>query len=80
MKGKHLDGRPITDEEWRDYEIKLANHNNWCDSRLQLANDLILLTQTVGPEEAFARIKKMIEEKRSMDAPNPPGYYRANND
>lgn len=69
-----------TKEQWDQYEMDLKNHNSWCDSRLGFAQSVIELVKAIGPEEAFAHVKKVISETRSMDAPNKPGYYTANND
>jgi hypothetical protein len=33
-----------------------------------------------GGEEAYKKALSEWDMKRSCDAPNPPGYYRANND
>jgi len=78
--GKHLNGREITDEEMRRYEIELQNHNAMQDYKQSFANDIFLLVETHGLEKAKEKVKEAIQAARSMDAPNPPGYYRANND
>lgn len=67
-------------EQWERYELDEHNHMAWCKSRQEFAETVIKFVQMYGPVEAFERIKKSIDEIRSMDAPNKPGYYRANND
>lgn len=77
---KDLNGKETTKEQWQQYELDLKNHENWCDSRLEFSETVIKFVQLYGPEEAYERIKRSIDEIRSMDSPNKPGYYRANND
>ena len=77
---KDLMGRQTTQEQWDQYQLDLKNHNNWCDSRQEFAERIIKLVQEIGPEKAFEKISREIYEIRFMDAPNEPGYYRANND
>lgn len=64
----------------RDYEIQLANHNNWCDSKLRDMETILALVLRYGIDDARKIFTETVEEMRSMDAPNKPGYYRANND
>ena len=78
--GKHLDGRQITDEEMRDYEIAVKRHNNWCDKKLEDMNLILDHVEKIGIAQTKEVYTKIVEEIRSMDAPNKPGYYRANND
>jgi hypothetical protein len=69
-----------TKEQWDQYELDLHNHTNWCDSRMQFAETVIKMVQIHGYEKAYELVKRIIDETRSMNAPNKPGYYRANND
>jgi DNA polymerase III alpha subunit len=69
-----------TKEQWDRYEIERKNHHAMQDYKQSFANDIFLLVETHGIEKAKERIKEAISMARSMDAPNEPGYYRANND
>lgn len=69
-----------TQEQWAQYQMDLKNHQNWCKDREQFAEYVIDLCFIKGNEEALKQIKKEIERIWFMDAPNEPGYYRANND
>lgn len=64
----------------RDYEIQLANHNNWHDSKLRDLATILGMVQLIGIEETRKAYINMVEESRSLNEPNKPGYYRANND
>lgn len=64
----------------RDYEIALANHNNWCNQKLKDLENILSLVEKHGIEKTRKFYTEVIEESRSLDAPNKPGYYRANND
>jgi len=77
---KDLNGRQTTKEEWDSYEIALKNHHAFCDFKESWANDVFLLIEAHGIEKAKFKIKEAIHMARMMDAPNEPGYYRANND
>lgn len=69
-----------TKEEMERYELEVHNHNAFCDNRLKFAETVIELVKQFGPERATEKVKNVISEMRFMDAPNKPGYYRANND
>tara|TARA_S200002703_G_scaffold96281_1_gene83209 strand:+ start:33 stop:254 length:222 start_codon:yes stop_codon:yes gene_type:complete len=71
-----------------EYEMKLANHNNFYQKQMDVAMRLrdVLLNQITDIKsqeviiyEAQKEIKDLNEAK-SMTKPNPPNYYRANND
>jgi len=69
-----------TKEQWDKYQLDLKNHNAWCDSRESFARDVIWMVQNHGAEKTKEMIKSQIYDIRFLDAPNAPGYYRANND
>lgn len=77
---KDLNGRQTTKEEWESYQIALKNHNAFQDFKESFANDIFLLIEAHGIDKAKFKIKEAIHMARMMDAPNEPGYYRANND
>lgn len=62
-----------TEEQWRDYHDKMIIHKMRCDAKRpnpkNYAND-----------EVFKSAYSAWEMMSSCDAPNRPGYYRANND
>jgi len=76
----------ITKEQWDDYEIKVEAHEKFiADYRFYLdriCNHLKWVDPNKAwvPEEIRERISSEIRMSHSMDAPNEPGYYRANND
>jgi hypothetical protein len=64
---------PDTEQGWDNYRSDLAMHNIYCDAKKPKRP--IYLT-----EQAYQIDYAEWEKMRSMDAPNPPNYYRANND
>lgn len=77
---KDLNGREITKEEMDAYELELRNHHGWCDSREEFVHRIFQWVYAYGVEKARKMALNEISERRSMDAPDKPGYYRANND
>lgn len=69
-----------TQEQWDQYQVNLKNHQNWCNDREQFAEYVAEEVMKCGYKSALEKIKKEIEQIWFMDAPNEPGYYRANND
>lgn len=69
-----------TKEQWERYELDLQNHIAFHDGRQSFANDIFLLIENHGIDKAKDKIRNAIDMARSMDRPNKPGYYRANND
>ena len=72
--------------EWQTYYQELQRHETFCDN-YQLFLDRICAhlewlrpSNTWTTDEIRRTIMSEIDRKRSMDAPNKPGYYRANND
>ncbi len=59
-------------ERYRFYLDRLVNHLEWQGKRVNKA--------TWTPDEIRALMTSEIDMASSMDAPNKPGYYRANND
>lgn len=73
--------------EWQKYYYELQKHEQFYDNyRIFLDRILNFLDGNNGPNCTWttAHIRKIISSEidraHSMDAPNKPGYYRANND
>lgn len=70
-----------TKEQWDQYEIDLKKHQEYCKSTKPLQSDygkgsLNPIDEPQSYESDLAEWEMMC----SCDAPNRPGYYRANND
>lgn len=68
-----VDGKPTTKEQWDAYERELKAHEERVKREEPVRNNF---SAAFDYECALAEWERM----RSMDAPNEPGYYRANND
>ena len=68
-----------TKEQWDAYEIEKAEHEAYCDRIEPKEKDF---TDEFGclDERAYNMAMREWDRVRLMDAPNEPGYYRANND
>ena len=78
-----------TKEQWDNYEIRKAEHDAYCERTMPLASQFGYEPNGIesqggwtieGGEEAYHNAVSQWKMMRSMDAPNEPGYYRANND
>jgi hypothetical protein len=69
-----------TKEQWDQYELDQKNHEAWVDGRREFMNDILSYVETHGIEETRAKFNGLLGDIFFMDAPNKPGYYRANND
>lgn len=69
-----------TKEQWDKYELDLQNHNAHQNFKESFAKDIFMLIDAHGIDKAKEKIREAINQARYMDAPNKPGYYRANND
>ena len=75
-----LNGKPTTKEQWDRYAIEKKNHEAMQDYKQGFADGIFSSIAAIGIEATKEKVKREIDMCRSMDAPNPPGYYRANND
>lgn len=75
--------------EWQKYYAELERHEKFCDDYRffldRICRHLEWLNQrgregTWTTEDIQKVIASEIDKSRSMDAPNKPGYTRANND
>lgn len=69
-----------TKEQWDQYELDQKNHEAWIKGRKEFLVDVLSHADQHGSQSAFEYFTKLLDDKLSMDAPNKPGYYRANND
>ena len=78
----------ITQQDWDDYELKVKVHKKFIENyRFFLDRIVNHLKWKQGgqkeswtPDEIHKVMTSEIDMAASMDAPNKPGYYRANND
>lgn len=63
-----------------DYIMELNNHKARIANKRAFLNQVVESVSQIGPEATLAKFNRLLDESLSMDAPNPPGYYRANND
>lgn len=69
-----------TQEQWDRYEMDQRNHEAWIKSRREFLEAVLSHADQHGSMSAFEHFNNELDMKLSMDAPNRPGYYRANND
>jgi len=73
-----------TNEEWKRYWADLASHTEYIQILRIGFEKALRVIKTRVTEEDFKRIESALNSELSMaescDAPNKPGYYRANND
>ena len=75
-----------TQEQWNEYNERLAEHEQFIYNYTFFLNRIVRQLEFVQPnktwttEEITKAITSEIKRSDSMDAPNKPGYYRANND
>lgn len=73
-------------DDWREYADRMRHHEfNIGRERFYLDHFCNLLEQFAAKkqwtaEEIRARLKSEIDMANHCDAPNKPGYFRANND
>lgn len=65
-----------TKEQWEQYEIELQAHEEYCRKCKPVIPD----HNTAENMKAYDRKLSQWQMMCSCDAPNKPGYYRANND
>ena len=75
-----------TQEQWDRYKEDLANHTHFIKDYKFFLDRICRHLQFVQNSKAWTTaeimdvISREISNSDSMDAPNEPGYYRANND
>ena len=75
-----------TQEQWDRYKEELANHTHFIKDYKFFLDRICRHLQFVQNSKAWTTaeimdvISREISNSDSMDAPNEPGYYRANND
>jgi hypothetical protein len=81
---KRTDG--TTDEQWTKYELDVKAHKAFIEDYRFFLNRITRHLEWMKPNNTWttvdilAAIGREIDKSESMDAPNKPGYYRANND
>lgn len=73
-------GRQTTPEQWEQYQLDLKNHEAWIEGRREFLKRIIETAIMKGSKATLDQFNYELDLKLSMDAPNYPGYYRANND
>lgn len=69
-----------TKEQWDQYELDLKNFEAFVNGRREFADKCFGLIEKFDLKKARDIIHNELDQSLSMDAPNKPGYYRANND
>jgi hypothetical protein len=69
-----------TKEQWDKYELDQRNHEAWVKGRRDYLECILSTVQNYSIDYARSYFNRLLDETLSMDAPNKPGYYRANND
>lgn len=73
-----------TQEQWDQYTIELAAHKqNMAVKKIHFEQAVYVIKNLVSSETLTAiqsRLENELSWSNSCDAPNRPGYYRANND
>lgn len=75
---KHPKG--TTKEQWDQYFMDARNHSARVKYLREFMISILAHAQEKGIESAYKKFNHELDMKLSMDAPNKPGYYRANND
>jgi hypothetical protein len=75
-----------TKEQWDQYHIDVKNHEKFIEDYKFFLNRITRHLEWMKPNNTWTTrdilvaISDEIDRSHSMDAPNKPGYYRANND
>lgn len=71
-----------TTEQWDRYYIDQKEHEAHCERFKPQKEDMEFVDSTTGAfrQDKFDSAMSEWHRKLHMDAPNKPGYYRANND
>ena len=69
-----------TREQWERYELEKKNHETHIQNQKDFLQAVLSSVDEHGMEKTFRMFNDDLNKSLSMDAPNEPGYYRANND
>ena len=69
-----------TKEQWDKYELDLQNHEARIAYQRDFLNNILMYCEANGFNATKQKFESELDRALSMDAPNKPGYYRANND
>jgi hypothetical protein len=75
-----------TEKQWADYKEELMAHEQYISNYKFFLERIVSYLEFAQPnagwttDEIKIAITTEIKRAHSMDAPNKPGYYRANND
>lgn len=73
-------GRQTTKEQWEAYEMELKNFKARIQSKRTFLKAILTYAEKYGVEQADGYFTMELDMAESCDAPNKPGYTRANND
>jgi len=65
------------------YQKEKESHDTFIRGYRAAVNDAVIALdndELLTASQLLRRIQSELSKRDSMDAPNPPGYYRANND
>lgn len=83
---EHYIPKGTTKEQWERYNLEIAQHRQFIENYKLYLDRIFRHLQFIEPDKAWTlgEIRKTILDEihrcESMDAPNKPGYFRANND
>lgn len=66
--------------EWKQYELDLLNHKARIKNKRDFLDAVLRFVEIFGIESTRRDFNTELDRELFMDAPNEPGYYRANND
>lgn len=69
-----------TQEQWDLYQLEDRNHTAFIQGRKKFMDYVLNSVIDIGIDQTRKKIIYELDMAWMMDAPNAPGYYRANND
>lgn len=69
-----------TQEQWERYELDQKNHESRIQNKRDFLQAVIDYSTTHTLTQTYEHFAAELDMAQSMDAPDEPGYYRANND
>lgn len=69
-----------TQEQWDQYQLDSKNHTAFIQGRREFMERILVSVAEIGIDQTQRKFNSELNRAWSMDAPNSPGYYRANND
>jgi len=69
-----------TPEQWERYEMDKKNHEAMIQNKRNFLFDVLKHVEEYGVDNTRRWFEDEILKEWSMNAPNKPGYYMANND